>query len=154
MCWQPLLRKHNVTCFLCGLTPACYATMGRLRFLRGLFRGNNGKAVFSLWSVPGLYSSDVIRQWVSSELSLQLTESELWEPVRGRRFRALARRPRAEQLRRKLGDSESTVRKLWVGLQEVLGPEELWLSWEATTSEHTPGLRRLVCVCLTVNCKV
>jgi hypothetical protein len=35
-----------MTCFLCGLTPACYATMGRLRFLQGLFRGNNGKAVF------------------------------------------------------------------------------------------------------------
>jgi hypothetical protein len=33
--------------------------MGRLRFLRGPFRGNNGKAAFSLWSVPGLYSSDV-----------------------------------------------------------------------------------------------
>jgi hypothetical protein len=48
-----------VICFPCGLTPACYATMGRLRFLRGLFRGNNGKAVFSLRSVHGLYSSDV-----------------------------------------------------------------------------------------------
>jgi hypothetical protein len=42
MCWQPLLGKLHVTCFLCGLTPACYLTMGRLRFLRGLFPGNNG----------------------------------------------------------------------------------------------------------------
>jgi hypothetical protein len=32
-----------VTCFLCCLIPACYATMGRLRFLRGLFRGNNSQ---------------------------------------------------------------------------------------------------------------
>jgi hypothetical protein len=47
MCWQPLLGKHHMICFLCGLTPACYSTMGRLRFLRGLFRGNNwGSCVF------------------------------------------------------------------------------------------------------------
>jgi hypothetical protein len=42
-CWQQLLGKHHVTCFLCRLTPACYATMGRLCFLRGLFRGNNSQ---------------------------------------------------------------------------------------------------------------
>jgi hypothetical protein len=42
-CWKPLLGKQHVTCFLCGLTPACYATMGRLRFLRGPFRGNNSE---------------------------------------------------------------------------------------------------------------
>jgi hypothetical protein len=39
MCWQPLLGKHHVTYFLCGLTPACYTTMGRLCFLCGLFPG-------------------------------------------------------------------------------------------------------------------
>jgi hypothetical protein len=67
MYWQPLLGKHHVSCFLCGLTPACYATMGRLHFLWGLLRGNSGKAMFSLWSIPGLYSSDISWQWVSSE---------------------------------------------------------------------------------------
>jgi hypothetical protein len=41
--WQPLLGKQHVTCFLCGLTPVCYKTTGRLRFLRGLFRGNNSQ---------------------------------------------------------------------------------------------------------------
>jgi hypothetical protein len=45
--WKRLLttvaRQRPRTCFLCGLTPACYATMGRLRFLRGLFRGNNSQ---------------------------------------------------------------------------------------------------------------
>jgi hypothetical protein len=153
MYWQPLLGKHHVTCFLCGLTPASYATMGRLRFLRGLFRGNNGKAVLFVVRSRGY----IARTSAGSEFRVKSPvdwESELWEPVRGRRFRALARRPWAEQLRRKLGDSESTVWKLWVGLQEVLGHEELWLSWEVTTSEHTPGLRRLVCLCPRVNRKV
>jgi hypothetical protein len=38
--------------------PSLLCNNGNLRFLRGLFRGNNGKAVFSLWSVHGIYSWD------------------------------------------------------------------------------------------------
>jgi hypothetical protein len=61
-CWQPLLRKQHVTCFLCGLTPACYATMGRLLFsTRSVPRQQQPMQqwVFSLWSVHGLYSRAV-----------------------------------------------------------------------------------------------
>jgi hypothetical protein len=38
MCWQLLLGKHHMTCFLCGLTPACTQQWKKL--------------LFSLWSGP------------------------------------------------------------------------------------------------------
>jgi hypothetical protein len=91
MCWQPLLwQRIN--------TQQWTTTQQWKRFLRGLFRSNNGKAVFSLWSVHGLYSSDVSRQsgqlrgqfqlrvcrvkaTVSGESSAEELVDGQWEPV-------------------------------------------------------------------------
>jgi hypothetical protein len=86
MCWQPLLwqwinmqhwanetvagqrmraqqqhRKHHVTCFLCGLTPACYATMGRLRFLCGVPRQQWGQPCFLCGLFPGVEERNLLK---------------------------------------------------------------------------------------------
>jgi hypothetical protein len=68
-CWQPLLGKQHVTCFLCGLTPACYATLGRPRFLRGLFRGNNSQCnsgCFLCGLFTGYIAGQLRGQWVNN----------------------------------------------------------------------------------------
>jgi hypothetical protein len=157
MCWQPLLGKHHVTCFLCGLTPACYVTMGRLRFLRGLFRGNNSRCnsgCFLFGPFPGYIARTSAGSPVSSELSLQLTERVSCEsqseeggsgPWLGGHGQS-SWEESSETVSRQSGNCERVCRRSW-----ALNNYDSAERWQLV---NTPGLRRLVCVCLTVNCKV
>jgi hypothetical protein len=87
-CWQPLLGKQHVICFLCGLTPACYATMWRLRFLRGLFRGNNSQCNSECF-LCGLFTG-----YIAGHLRGQLVSNG-----KGRHKSQLAAKQRVQQLR-------------------------------------------------------
>jgi hypothetical protein len=131
----PLLPPH----FMLLALPVKLA----VRVLENIFLGNKMMVIIS--TLPSVTCT----LWVNSQQKKDVT----WQRTRMQQWKELLFS--AGSGRSWVGaDSESTVQRLWVGLQEVLDPEELWLSWEVTTSEHTPGLRRLVCVCLTVNCKV
>jgi hypothetical protein len=87
-CWQPLLGKQHVTCFLCGLTPACYATMGRLRFLQGLFRGNNSQCN------SGCFLCGLFTGYIAGQLRGQLVSDG-----KGHLKSQLAAKQRVQQLR-------------------------------------------------------